>query len=264
MKTIREYLGETPAPDTLKAATQPKKSTTDAARALEIFMKLAPDEQEKHLDYLEKSLSGKSNDAWNNAGVGDDVAAKNRKGLKDHPGGNNKSLEDIKKKMKESFPEFSEDLQQQFAELFVETAERVSAREALFEMIAELFTDDPSLKLIFASDQEIGLIEELANRTVELEDALEVAEAELEMLMRKSQSLSEEAVIYVVPKKRRSSRNLAEDFEPNEDNVVLMNETSHEHTDPAMRKRLEFLERTTKNVDEHKSNTNLLEAWKMN
>jgi hypothetical protein len=72
------YLAETAASDTLNNAQKTKAPRDAEARALALFQRLAPDEQEAHLDYLEKTLEN----AANRDGIPDDYAEKNRASLK--------------------------------------------------------------------------------------------------------------------------------------------------------------------------------------
>jgi hypothetical protein len=262
VKDLNEYI--TPAAQTLTNAQKTQQKNDDEVELLARFMKLNNAQKARHVEFLQKSLSADGNDAWSKgAGVGDDVAAKNRQGLKDNPNKNRKSLADIKKAAKKLYPDVSEKFQEEAAEAFFE-AQIPAAREALFEMISELLNNDPTLALAFADDATLAICEAYALRIEELTELCEAAEFERDMLVREARAALEEGTIYVVPKKRRSTHNLADDFAPNEDNAVLLETDQQQHghhMDKRMQSYLKVLERTTKNVDMKTASSALHETW---
>jgi hypothetical protein len=264
IEEINQELRETAAADSLKSATKTKPTTDAEVDALSVAMKLNTDQKQRHIDYLQKSLSADGNDAWKKA---DGDAKRNRDSLL--PKGGTTSAGDVKlqkkKKLKKEIDdklgkEFSEEFREQAVDLFVEAVERNSC-EALFELVSQLLNNDPSLSLAFADDATLDICQAYSERIEELEDLCEAAEFERDMLMREAQSLSEEALIYVVPKRRRSSHNIAEDLESVDPDSMLMGETSHEHMDPAMRKRISYLEQAARN--EVSPAQHLVETWKI-
>ena len=231
--TLKDYLPEeTAASKSLKDAQKAKSTTTTAARALEIFMKLAPDEQEKQLDFLEKALADSGGDlgavvhsARNRASYkpngGTAAGAEKMKKLKT----NEELAEEIEELMKQSG--FSPEFQQQAAELFIEAVEDKAETVAIGSKLREMFRDNPHFSLMFADDEQIDAVELLANRIEELEYA--IAECEEESAILRAESLSEE-VVFAPSKPTRSRRNLSEDFEANPDNEFLMGENNPGNT----------------------------------
>jgi hypothetical protein len=241
--TMREYLGETVASDTLKNAQKTKQPTTNAARALEMFMKLAPEEQEKHLDFLQKALSDEGNDVWKTA---PDYAAQNRKGLKDNPSKNKKSLANIKAEITEAFPEFTEELQERFADLFTESVAKTTFAEA----VGTLMTENPELRLLMASNEELDMVESLAERIQELEDAVaEVAQENAMMVEAQRQSeqqkLQEELLIDLTRTPKRQ-HNIADDFEPDPENSWLLAEDTPRRSNDPMSRYASYIEQTVR------------------
>lgn len=262
-------LNEISASDTLKNAQQPKKSTTATAKALELFMRLSPDQQQQHLDYLERSLSGDDNDVWKNSNVGD--AKRNRDSLR--PGGGTSSAAEIEMKklkkeeleelMAELFPEFSPELQNKFAELFAS-----SVGALLRQKILELFVDYPEFALAFG-DKSMDHVESLLLRISELEDGIADVEEENEMLEAglvelQRQRLSEEA-LFATQQHKRAKRSLDMDDYLDPENIRLMDEQQQQRaTDPAMAARLRYIEASIPaNAGEH-AVQGLLETWDLN
>jgi hypothetical protein len=118
---------------------------------------------------------------------------------------------------------------------------------------------------VFATDKELEIVEGLANRIEELEDSIAWYEDQKAELQREQAELPEE-VFYAAasePARRHSLHNVADDFEPNEDNAGLLGEQQTEYISPAMRKRIEYIGLTAGRRDE--ANTvarNLVEGWK--
>jgi hypothetical protein len=271
MKTLEEYLAEDNAAGaSLKQAQQPKRPKNAEARALELFMRLVPEDQEKHLRFLEKALGGEDNDAWTDAGVGGDVAAKNRLSLKDNPSKNKNTLDklkqmkadQLKKQMEEWFTELSAETHQDMIDTFNEAVENKSSKfgHGLQELLAQY-------GFLFAEEQEIVVnrlliyIENLQELIEHYEDEAAVIRQEIAENQR---NLSEE-VIFATASQKPRHRPIVDMFPIEEDNRYLMETDEAQHTnDPKMRQRLEFLNRTTRNVDTHGPNDNLMEAWRLN
>ncbi len=259
--TQNEYLKEPSAADSLKAAQETKPTTTAAARALEVFMKLAPEQQKLHLDFLEKSLNG-DNDAWNKA---TDYSERNRASLKDAQ--KTKTMPTLKKEeleelIAESFPEFSPELQNKFAELFAS-----SVGALLRQKILELFVDYPEFALVFG-DKSMDHVESLLLRISDLEDGIADVEEENEMLEAglvesQQQRLSEEALFATQQHKRARSLDFDDYLDP--ENSRLMDEQQQQRaTDPAMAARLRYIEASIPaNAGEH-AVQGLLETWDLN
>ena len=67
IEEINQELRETAAADSLKRATKTKPTTDAEVDALSVAMKLNTDQKQRHIDYLQKSLSADGNDAWKKA-----------------------------------------------------------------------------------------------------------------------------------------------------------------------------------------------------
>jgi hypothetical protein len=240
----------TPAADSLKGAQKTKPTTTRQARALELFMKLAPEEQEKVFDDLENSIrSHQGGD-----GVPDGTAARNRKSRT--PGGGTSGSGDLKMKkpkdsIKESFPGTSDELLEQMADAFHDAVIRTSAGDAL----RELFSQNPHFSLMFADDETIDAVELLCAKIESLEEGIALAAEERAMLEQElieRQATFKEETLFNTATRSRSApprRSLDSDFTFNgEDGKLLMGEEeSPRHHDAKMQARLEHLNRMTLN-----------------
>lgn len=267
--TMREYLPEgTPAADTLKNAQKARPNTTAAAKVLELFMRLSPMDQERHLDYLAKTLGATDNDAWK---TGEDYAERNRKGLKDNPSNNKKSLADIRKGLKESFPGTSDELIDKMTQLFSDAV----AKKTIVEAVEELLVEEPYFSLLFGDVAEIVAAEALAERITELEERIAWYEEDNNRLYEEINrepsdgELMEDFVITQqrnANKPRRSIYNLADDlgFNPDPDNIVLVEEDRPRRQNDPMSKRVAYLEQTSGGrpiVAPSGTATSLLETW---
>jgi hypothetical protein len=150
---------------TLRDKTKTQATTTADAERLAAFMRLPVERQNSLL-----GLDGadKDNDDWGNS-----YAARNRASHK--AGGGTSGAGDLEMKklkkenlaerMKEHFPEMSDEARERIADMFLETAETVSARSKLAEMAAELYNSDSHcFSLMFADDQTIDAVELLSNK----------------------------------------------------------------------------------------------------
>ena len=267
-------LTETTASDSLKDYPHNNKDKNAAAHTLEAFQKLAPEHQN---DFLEKAL--KDSDVWKKADISGD-AKRNRDSLK--PGGGTTSAgdhkmpklkkEELEQLMKETFGCTDEDLEK-FTTIFHDAVEARAETVSIVNKLAEMvFVDHPEFALLLPhsddDNDDLVIADALAMRVEELEDQLAYVENENDQLResrREMRGLSEEALYSAPAKPKRSRRSISETGfnEPNEDNRVLM-ETENQPNQPtgAMKSYLNVLERTTRNVDHHKS-MDLVEAWKL-
>jgi hypothetical protein len=264
-------LQETVASDTLRAAQRTKPTTTKAARALEIFQKLAPDEQEAHLDWLEQPL--KYHDSGD--GVPDGTAEKNRASLKNAQKAKKTpklKRAEIEAVIKETFGASNTQLDK-FVDVFLEAVESRAETVAFGNKIRELFESIPYYSLMFADDETIDAVELLSDRINDLEEGLQYAAEEraiLEQELLERQSALAEETLFNNDAPSRSvakRRSLDPDFTFNEEGEFLMEDGTRQSqpvSDPKMRRYAEVLARTTRNVDVHTPNENLLEAWKNN
>ena len=217
------------------------------------------------LDYLERALSPDTNHVWRKAPF-DGYAEKNRKGLRDHQT-SKKAMPTLKTKIKEAFPEFSEELQEQFEETFHDAVRRTSAREALTEILDTI----PGWQLMFAEDSQIDIVDQIAERIQFLEQECETIEEENDRLriaamQRDNATIQQikEDVMFTSPlNSRRSTRNVAEEFEADPDNAYLLEDGGDLHTSGAMAARVAYLNRTIRHVDQHKATDGLLETWEL-
>ena len=242
----------TTAAASLEQATKSKPNTTAEVDTLASFMKLPREHQKRTIDFLAQSLDFDKGDG---DGVPNGTAAKNRKGLKDYPESNKKSLADAKKDLKEVWPEMTEEVQAKIEAAFEAAVSKASARAA----IIDLLTDNPELQLAFADDGTIDVVEQMAHRINELEEAiLEVEYDSYQIREAREAEMMAEKTLFAPPsaasahRPRRSSRNLSQDFEPDESNSWLLETDQHQHqhiSDPRMAARAAFLQqiKTTDN-----------------
>jgi hypothetical protein len=235
-----------PTQQSLNDAQKPKESTTNLARAIEIMMRLAPDQQEAHLDWLEKSLND-DNAAFTNAGIPDDYAAKNRASVKNAQKMKKTpklKREDLDALMQEAFPDLTPELHERFVEVFDDAVSHASARNAL----KEIFIGTPEFALLF-DQRQLDLADYYANRIVELEEAIAEVEHEtalIEARMQEQESLSED-VMYPSPDlrpSRRRSLNPDDLSEVSEDNAGLIMTEDQHSGDPRQRAYLNAIQRS--------------------
>jgi hypothetical protein len=136
----------------------------------------------------------------------------------------------------------------------------------------ELLSSNPELRLAFASQETLDQVSEFTYHIDQLEQSIlhyEAENAELkEDAARAEMAAMYEEVLYPsqhpVSGARRSTRNIADDFEADESNAVLMNETQAEQLSPAMAKRAQYLNATARS-DTHqvdgRTSQPLLEVW---
>ena len=246
------------------------KGNDAAAHAVEVLMKLAPSERAKHISDLERSLrSHKSGD-----GVEDGTDVKSRASLKDHPSKNKNSLAHLKKKMtvrmKDFFPEVSEQMREQFATMFVESIDRISTSRSAAQALADLFESNPHFSLLWKPESYLEQVEIWSQRVEQLEQAcLEVEEENQmirEQMMRNEigRHLEEEALYSPPSQRRRSMHNIADDLEAvDEDNRYLLGETSYHAGDARMNARRAYLEQTTAHTDISNAKNYLVETWEL-
>lgn len=258
IQTISEYLGENAASDSLKAAQRTKPKPT-AGETLSAFMKLDPKHAtltSQHIDDLQKALRAHHGD-----GVGD-VASANRDGLKDNAAHNANSLENIKKDFTKFWPQVTESTLDKLVETFAESAE-AGARN----VILDLLSSSPELRLAFASAETLDQVSELTYHIDALEQSIAAVEAENAELRedgaRAEMAQMHEDILHrtSAPAARRRSLQFEE---PSEDNAGLMNKSQREQLSPAMAKRAQYLNATARS-DSHqvdgRTSQPLLEVW---
>jgi hypothetical protein len=255
---------------TLKDKTKTQATTTAQAELLAQFMRLPIEHQKRALGLDD---TDKDNDDWGNS-----YASRNRASHKaggGTSGAGDLEMKKLKTSVKESLgKEFSGEFAEQAESLFWNAvknkAKTVAAANKLAEMIDESFADKPYLRLAFADDKTIDAVELLSNKIEELEEDLAILEEEHARLideeLARYHSLEEETLFNTVTRPpRRSTRNVAEDLEGvDPENRYLMEDGTRQHLDPQMARYVQKLNETTRNVDVHTPNENLLEAWKNN
>jgi hypothetical protein len=264
--TKAELDEEIASQQSLKTYVKDAKGVDKAARALEVFQKLAPDAQADHLRWLEQSLrSHKDGDG------APDASKRNKDSLRPdggiHSGDNKmpKLRKETEALMKEVFD--TPELQQKALDLFTETAKGKAA-----DVIASLFDENTLYSLMFCEEDDpiIEAIEYYANRIDELESGISELIQENAWMKEaaEAEALHEER-LYVMAasnnSRRRSSRNLSEDFEADPDNAFLLEDGERHHVGGPMAARVAYLNNTTRNVDQHKPTPieGLLEVWEL-
>ena len=140
-------------------------------------------------------------------------------------------------------PALTEDLQVELFNIIEKTV-----NQHIVHKLAEMITDSPYLLMLMNEGNEtIEAASFLASKIDDLEEAIALTERDSARLVAESEarhrhSLSEDTVFgHTRPIKRRSTGNLADNFEPSEDNAFLMNETRQGHVNPKMVRRTEDL-----------------------
>jgi hypothetical protein len=270
--TVEDYLRlleeGTPAADTLKKKVKTQPNTTAQAERLALFQKL-PIERQKSLLGLDDA--DKDNKSW-----GFDYAKRNRASHKAGGGttaGSEKmhklKKENLAERLRELDPEMTRAVSEQIADLFLETAESVSARNKLSEIVTELYNTDPLwFSLMFAEDEQVDAVELLSNRIEELES--ELAEAEeyaaslIDEELQRYEALEEETLFTnnTAPSRPTKRRSLDPNFTVNEHGEFLMEDGSRgQHIDPQMARYVQKLNETTRNTDVASPAKTLVETW---
>jgi hypothetical protein len=216
-----------------------KSKPAPHSETLAAFMKLDPKRAKltpKHIDDLQKALRAHHGD-----GVGD-VASGNRDGLKNNAAHNAGSLEAIKKDFKKYAVGCSEDFPDKLMEHYIECTE-AGARN----VILELLSNNPELRLAFASQETLDQVAEYCYHIESLEQSIAAVEAENaelreEYTRAEMQAMYEEVIFDQPSRSTNRRRSLDTDFDaPSEDNRALYEETPRSHLDPAMAKRASYL-----------------------
>ena len=202
-------------------------------------------------------------------GVPEGTSTKSKNSLKDAQKSKDmptlrKNLADVKQRIKETTG-----LSEQLQETVILSIEKM-ANQHIVQKLAEMISDSPYLLMLMHEGNEtIEAASFLAARIDDLEEAIALTERDSARLVAESEarhrhSLSEDTVFgHTRPIKRRSTGNLADDFEPSEDNAFLMNETRQGHVDPKMAVRANYLNNTMRNVDVTPDHQCLTETWNL-
>jgi hypothetical protein len=265
--TLSEYLTETKASDTLRDAQKTKPNTDDAAEAIAAFMKLNANQKKRHLEFLQAALGDEGNDVWKS---GKDYSEPNRKSLNNNAAKNKNSLRDIRKGLKEAFPDTNDELLDKMEEVFTEAV----ATKSITEGLIELFAEDPIFQLLFAHDEQIDVVEALAERTIELENDIAWYEEQNAVLREEVEQspnhLYEDFIASAASgstKPYRSRHNIADDlgFNPDPENIVLMEgDTQPQRRNDSVGRYADYIERTAGNrpvVAPSGSASYLTETW---
>jgi hypothetical protein len=259
MITLKEYIDENAASDSLKAAQKQKPTTTAEVETLAAFMKLAPEHKARTLEWLNNSLA----DA-----IPDGTAEKNRKSQSKYVDQNKKSRkagaetrtnEELSELMSSVFPDLTPELVGEFREIWAQQVAQASVRDAMLE----LFEDNPYFKLLF-NEPQMDMARLLTQYIEELENAIDEVEKENLELARnivENQGLFEEALYAPHQTSKKPKRSLDMEEHVDEANRHLFETEQQEHLDPAMRARVRYLEQTTRN--EVTPAAHLLETWEI-
>jgi hypothetical protein len=262
MITLKEYIDENAASDSLKAAQKQKPTTTAEVETLAAFMKLAPEHKARTLEWLNNSLA----DA-----IPDGTAKKNRKSRSKYVEKNKQSMksgykpsltnEELDELLSQAFPDFTPGLRQQFAGVFLKAVSETSLRESVLQVISE--NPDSGFELLF-NEEQLDMCRLLVDRIESLEQFISEIESENLELARnivENQGLFEEALYSSHQKSAEAKRALDMDSYVDPENSVLV-ESDQEHVgDWKMRKRLEYLEQNAR--PEVTPASNLIDTWAM-
>lgn len=251
-----------------------KSNDPQVKKALSIIDALEPHQKQALADELRKSLrSYTSGD-----GVSSGTAEKSRQSLRDAQAGEGEKMHKLSNKQRKSYDgvvemfDGNDDLTDEFKEAAIDAFEDAVSRKVVGEAITEILGTMPGWQLMFAEDKTIDIVEQLSERIAFLEQQCETIEEESQFLreqqMRRSnatiRALKEDILVTANPlNSKRSTRNVGEDWDhPDEGNSVLLGENQGtQHVEPAMKKYLNKLNETTRNVHSVSPAGSLHETW---
>ena len=250
--------------DSLRA--YPDKNASIEQELLNRYAHLNDAQKLRHIQLIQKSMGLEPHDKGD--GVPSGTAEKNRQSLKDTQKDKSDKMPRISPKVRAMF-DGDETLTDEFKQAATEVFEDAVSRRTAMDRVLELLTSNPELKLIFATDDQLDLVERMSEQVSELEESIAERDQERRLLLRKEslrrEALREEALYstHSQQERRRSTHALENSlYEVDEGNRQLFGETSSPHG--SMRRYVEALDRSTRNVDRHGDNESLLETWKLN